>query len=216
MVAKSAGPTQGVTRALAELGHDLREPLAAIVAAASAMETRAFGPLDERYAEHARLIEESARHLLAMADDLLALSGREPRAKTLAPTEPIAEGRRVARLMAPLAAESGVVLRFHATGSSPLARGDDPAFEAVTIRRILINLVANALAHTRADGEVVIEASAAELTVCDTGSGFEASAPEGLGLPIVRRLSNEIGATFAIVPGEGGGTRAVVRFGAAR
>lgn len=214
MVAKSAGPTQGVARALAELGHDLREPLAAIAAAASAMETRAFGALDERYADHARLIGESAQHLLAMADGLLAVAGREPRARALGPTDPFSEVRWAARLMAPLAAEAGVTLRLDASAALPHAGGD--RLDAAAVRRIMINLVANALAHTPAGGEVVIEASPAELAVRDSGSGLEAGGPEGLGLSIVRRLTADIGAMFAIGPVEGGGTRAVVRFGAAR
>ncbi len=50
----------------AELQHELRTPLAAIMGMADAMQIQAFGPLEGVYADYARLIHQAGGHMLEL------------------------------------------------------------------------------------------------------------------------------------------------------
>ena len=99
------------------------------------------------------------------------------------------------------------------------------AFDAVRIREVLENLVANAIRHTPAGGDVSVVLrwpfGEAELSVRDTGSGISAedlplvferyrkspdSSGQGLGLPIAKRLIEAHGGTLEVTSGPGAGT----------
>jgi len=104
---------------------------------------------------------------------------------------------------------------------------DLPSLEAdpAQLRRVLGNLIANALAHTGRDGMVRVEASTSpgsvRLTVRDDGTGMPAdllprvfdrfakgpgSTGSGLGLAIVRDLVEAHGGTVSAESTEGIGT----------
>ena len=56
--------------ALAELQHELRTPLAAIMGMADAMQSQTFGPLEGVYADYARLIQQAGCHMLELIQRL--------------------------------------------------------------------------------------------------------------------------------------------------
>jgi len=56
--------------ALAQLGHDLRTPLTAIIGFADAMRAQTHGPLGERYALYAEMIHQAGLKMLEMVDGL--------------------------------------------------------------------------------------------------------------------------------------------------
>src|SRR5581483_2080080 len=51
---------------LANMSHELRTPLNAIIGFSGVMSDQLFGPLNDKYAEYAKLIGDSGRHLLAI------------------------------------------------------------------------------------------------------------------------------------------------------
>jgi signal transduction histidine kinase len=196
-------------RYLAHLAHELRTPLTAVIGYAEAMSVRTFGPLEERYAEYASIIADAGRHMLALAEDLLA------RARIDAPVDAVpieqfdpAEALAWAlRLLALEADAAGVALQLASPEPAPAMVADRRG-----LTQIVINLVANAIRHTPAGGvvKVALEASAAgkvELTVSDTGSGMApGSQTAGLGLALVRDLVEARGGTIRFGGAPGGGT----------
>ena len=203
---------------LAHLAHELRTPLTAVIGYAEAMRARTFGPLDDRYAEYAEIIGDAGRHMLLLAEDLLARAridepGDGPSVERFDPAAPVAWALR---LMALEAEAAGVSLRS-AFPAAPL--------EMVSNRRALaqmvVNLLANAIRHTPAGGAVSVtlearEESVVELTVSDTGTGMAPGAETaGLGLRLVRELVEGRGGTMGFADAPGGGTVATIRLPAA-
>ena len=182
----------------AALAHELKTPLAVIIGYADAMIERTFGPLDASYVEGARTIQAAARHLQALIESLTAAPHERFDARS-----PVAEGIA----MFALEAQTRGVSLAADLGETPLQAATDP----LALRQILINLVANALAATPKGGEVRVtlgrEGGDLVLTVDDTGPGV--TAPEGLGLGLVRALCAS--GRFDLTSRAGGGARAQAR-----
>jgi two-component system sensor histidine kinase BaeS len=203
---------------LADLAHELRTPLTVIRSQAEAI-ADGVNPADE---EHIVPIVTATRALEALADDLRTLTLAEAGALHLE-REPVDVSVLVNETVEAFRAEAeraGVRLQSRLTGDLPPLDGD-PA----RLRRVLGNLIANALAHTGRDGTVRVEASGSpggvRLTVRDDGSGIPAellprvfdrfvkgpgSAGSGLGLAIVRDVVEAHGGTVSATSTEGLGT----------
>jgi two-component system cell cycle sensor histidine kinase PleC len=200
-------------RYLAHLAHELRTPLTAIIGYAEAMSARTFGPLDERYAEYAEIIGGAGRHMLALAEDLLARA-RVGEPLDVAPAAPCDAAEAVAwalRLMTLEADAAGVALDFAPGPALPTWVGDRGA-----LAQMVVNLVANAIRHTPAGGVVrvtldVRKAGLMELTVSDTGPGLAPGAQTaGMGLRLVRKLVETRSGTVSIGRAPGGGACVVI------
>jgi two-component system sensor histidine kinase BaeS len=203
---------------LADIAHELRTPLTVIRSQAEAI-ADGVNPADET---HLAPIVAATRTLESLADDLRTLTLAE--AGALHPDrEPVDVGPLVNETIEAFRAEAeaaGVRL------DSRLAT-DLPSLEAdpAQLRRVLGNLIANALAHTGRDGMVRVEASTSpgsvRLTVRDDGTGMPAdllprvfdrfakgpgSTGSGLGLAIVRDLVEAHGGTVSAESTEGIGT----------
>ncbi len=195
----------GEAEFLAELGHELRTPLAAMIGFAEGMREEVFGALPETYRRHATLIAAAGRHLESLAADLLAFQPRPP--------EPFD--------LAALVSDTLALLAERARGAEvSLALGSPPSPLMVRaapgqVRQILLNLLANALAATPPRGSIAVAVSAdrtnLRLTVSDTGPGLPAEGTGmGLGLAIVRRLCVAHGGALDLRLGESGGVVASV------
>jgi cell cycle sensor histidine kinase DivJ len=186
----------------------------------------------ERRHEHARLINESGRHLLSVVNGILDMSKMESGTFEITP-EPCAPGEVITSccdILALKAREAGVDLTVHAPRSLPEIVADRRAMS-----QVLINLVSNAIKFTDHGGCVTvtaaIDAAALKLTVEDTGIGigaddlprlgeafFQARASydrrhdgTGLGLSIVKGLVQLHGGTTEIRSKLGVGTCVTVR-----
>jgi len=96
------------------------------------------------------------------------------------------------------------------------------------LRQILINLINNSFKALERGGYVLLTGSRTSegviLTVQDNGSGMDAEKLEavlqgergGIGLSIVRRLTERNGGTFRMESTEGEGTRAILTFGGSK
>ncbi len=163
-------------RFLAAMSHELRTPLNAIIGFTGLLLMKLQGPLNEAQERQLGLVRSSARHLLAIINDLLDLSriesGRmEPNVKPVNAAEILEE---VAQTLHPLAAERNLQLEV-------VAR--QPAVTLETDRRllsqILINLASNAVKFTQQGGVFLsLEAygtngrTAVRFVVKDTGIGI--------------------------------------------
>lgn len=219
---------------LANMSHELRTPLNSVIGFADMLRTQMLGPVgNPKYIEYAGDIIASGTHLLEVINDILDLSKIE--AGELAIDDNIIDvGDLVdgcVRMIRPRAARARIRLTIDAPNAPVALRGD-----ALRIKQILLNLLSNAVKFTPADGKVAVrvglDGGAVVLTVHDTGIGI---APEdiprilepfgqvessltrghegtGLGLTLVKRLTEKHGGSLAIASAPGAGTTVTVRF----
>jgi two-component system sensor histidine kinase BaeS len=203
---------------LADITHELRTPLTVIRSQAEAI-ADGVNPPDE---EHIAPIVAATHALESLADDLRTLSLSE--AGALHPDrEPVDIDLLVNETIEAFRAEAATLcvrLDCRLAPDLPVLSAD-PA----QLRRVLGNLIANALAHTAKGGTVGVEAGptpgGVRITVRDDGEGippellprvFErfikgaSSTGSGLGLAIVRDLVEAHGGTVAAESTVGVGT----------
>lgn len=227
------------TEFLAHMSHELRTPLNSIIGFSDMLLSEVYGPLGvSRYWEYARDINESGRHLLDIINDILDVAKIE--AGTLdiaAETIDVAQTvRNCLTMMRERAARAGVLL----DGTVPF---DLPSLsaDARRMRQILLNLLSNAIKFTKPHGQVeVVAALDAEgriaFQVKDDGIGIAPADIEkvlqpfgqvrqgasrthegtGLGLALVKSLTELHGGTLSIDSTLGLGTTVTVRFPAER
>ena len=195
----------------ADVAHELRTPLAILQGRIEGMLDGVY-PRDE---SHLTELLDETRHLSRLVEDLGTLAHAEAGALELR-RETVDLGDLVRDVTASLPRPVAVAVP-----------NDLPAVEAdpVRIRQVLLNLLANALRHTPADGTVVVEIQPGPqrilIRVRDTGSGiapedlprvFErfqkgsGSGGSGLGLAIARKLVLAHGGDIGIESAPGQGT----------
>jgi signal transduction histidine kinase len=207
---------------LADVAHELRTPL-------SIIRGQAEGIADGIYpgdAAHLAPIIDATQTLDRLVEDLRTLALSEAGSLELA-REPVEIAVLINESVASFAAQAeakGLALRQEVSGTVPAIDADP-----VRIRSVLINLLANAVAHTPAGGQVTVSAQRAgdsvEIAVMDTGEGIApellprifdrfvkgpASRGTGLGLAIARDLVRAHGGTISAESRSGSGT--TIRF----
>jgi PAS domain S-box-containing protein len=211
---------------LATMSHELRTPLNSILGFTGIILQGLAGPLNSEQEKQLGMVQGSARHLLALINDVLDLSKIEAGQLAIQSTsfEIGASIERVAGLVTPLADKKGLTLRIVAPASIGAMEGDQRRVE-----QILINLLNNAIKFTER-GEVTLaievvyarEAARDEsraqvrIQVSDTGIGIREEdlcklflpfrqidsglqrqhEGTGLGLVICRRLTDLLGGTI--------------------
>lgn len=165
---------QSRIRLMADLAHQLRTPLASIEATVSAIADHVL-PADD--ATLATLTDQS-RRLSRLIDDLASVSRAEERAFHLAISsiDAVTVARAATTAAAPSFARAGVAL--HGPDGPPVQVLADPD----RLGEVLAELLANSLRHCRAGGHVTVTAArrgrTADITVFDTGSGFDPAQAE--------------------------------------
>ncbi len=178
---------------VATVAHEFRTPLTSLRMAIHLCVEEAAGPLTEKQADLLLAARQDCERLQGIVDDLLDLSR--------------IQGGRMELLRHPVPArallEEAVEASRDAAGAAGLRlsiRGaveDEVAADAERVGLVLSNLIANAIRHTGAGGEVVLEASRSgdrvRFEVRDTGEG------------IPREYLERIFERFFRVPGRGAG-----------
>ena len=207
---------------IALMSHELRTPLNAVIGFAEIIADGLFGPPGHpKYREYARDIAGAGKSLHAKIDDILEFAnveaGRFPlRAQAIELAEAVGasieeqQGRAFSRRIS-------LSLAF---GEPGRVRADPRA-----LRRILSNLLSNALTYTAEGGivraDVRFEEGAGILTLSDSGAGFSPGEAKrlgkpfepfdragtvtgaGLGLAIAMELARRMGGAMRLA-GEGG------------
>ena len=200
---------------MADVAHELRTPLAILQGRIEGLLDGVY-PRDETHL--AELLEET-RHLSRLVEDLGTLAHAEAGALEL---------RKEAVDLGDLIRDVAAALPRPIVVEVP---AELPALEVdpVRIRQVLLNLLANALRHTPAEGVISIAVEARPqrmlIRVRDSGSGiapeelprlFERFQKEsdsrgsGLGLPIARKLVLAHGGDIGIESAVGEGTEVTV------
>jgi PAS domain S-box-containing protein len=171
---------------LANIGHEIRTPLAAITGFVDlALEG---GPV-KKVNEYLQVIRRNSKHLLALIDDMLDLSKIEMgqvdiRMESFLLQEEI---ENVLSSVRHLAENKGIELQVRYQSSIPETVKSDPR----KLRQILINLINNAIKHTDVGGvfidvnvDVVTEgAGILSIVVADTGKGIDLGVQKNLFKP---------------------------------
>ncbi|MCE9521106.1 MAG: PAS domain-containing protein [Alphaproteobacteria bacterium] len=220
------------SRFLANMSHELRTPLNAIIGFSDILGREMFGPLGgERYVEYARLINESGGLLLDLINDLLDMSKIEAGKFELHYEDFLVEEaiKSALQLVERRADEQGIAIAMLVSPEQLRLRADARAF-----KQILLNLLSNATKFTNKGGKITVEAAQSGdsfvLSVRDTGIGISADVlprlarpfeqatndpsrthgGSGLGLALVKSLTQLHGGEFAIKSQEGHGTEVTV------
>jgi signal transduction histidine kinase len=222
----------GAAAMLADLSHEMRTPLNAVIGFAETIERQTFGPIGHpNYAQYAEHIRMAGRHLLDLVNVVLDLSRVEADRYRLTRVDldPGAVARECAGLMSQAAEAAGLRLNLQIAESLPTCRLD-----ARALRQILINLLSNAVKFT-SDGEISLSVVARDgeivFVVKDDGVGMSAEALDkigqrftsaqgagvrgqggsGLGLSLAISLAELHGGAIDLASAPGEGLRAEVR-----
>jgi signal transduction histidine kinase len=156
-------------RILADLGHEMRTPLATIEGYLDAVEDGVHVP-DEDAVD---VLRTQTRRLRRLAEDINAVSTAEEPGHQLR-REPIDVADLIAEAVAGVGsryAQRGVDLRHHTDAEVPAVNSDRER-----LMQVLTNLLDNALRHTPPRGQVSINAQPArdgvQIVITDTGSGI--------------------------------------------
>lgn len=153
--------------------HDLKTPLTSMLATLEMLRDGDFGAIADRPALALSDVEGKAEDLLGLIEDLLDVSRMEEQSLALQP-EPIAPAALMAEML------FDWKLRFHqeqTTARTDVA-DDAPVFSAdkTLIKRVLTNLVQNAVTHSPVPVELTLGArrdpAGIVLSVADTGPGI--------------------------------------------
>jgi PAS domain S-box-containing protein len=163
---------------LAHIGHELRTPLTAIIGFTGTLLMRLPGPLTGEQAQQLTTVQSSARHLLALIDDVLQVSTIDARGLDLhlEPVTVMSVIEEAVAILRPQAEAKGLTLTVQGPDGPPLTAWAERA----ALGQTLVNLVGNAIKFT-ARGEVRVEAHGVPIEglplvaidVVDTGVGIE-------------------------------------------
>jgi len=215
---------------MAHMSHELRTPLNAVIGFSDIVAGEMFGPCGHpKYREYARDIGEAGRNLHAKIGDILEFANIE------AGRFPLSEEAVDLAGQAAACVEEQQGRAFSRRISLSLAFGEPGLVRADTkaVRRILTNLLANALTYTAEGGivraDVRFEEGAGVLTLSDSGAGFTAGEAAlagrpfqrfdragtvtgaGLGLAIAMELVRRMGGAMRLAGGGGNGAVMEVR-----
>lgn len=205
-------------RFVGDASHELRTPLSRIKLVSSAALTQQASQSEMTQA--LATIDKSADAMARLVEGLLQLARAEAGALALA-SEPLDLEVVVAEAIASLGSD----VRVSVSGAG---RG---LGDADAVKRIVVNLLGNALRHTPVEGAIEVKVQDGEIVVRDEGEGIpdvdvarvkerfyradpsrtKASGGAGLGLSICDSLVRAMGGSLGIESEQGKGTTVTVR-----
>lgn len=214
---------------LSQASHELRTPLNAVLGFSQLLAHDPKRPLDETQQARLKHIDEAAKHLLVLIEDMMTLSRVEVNALTVQAL-PLQAGpllRRVVAQAQPAAEAAGVALELGMSDDEdhtlPLVQADP-----IRLEQVLHNLISNAIKYNRRGGWVKVRASSAargfRIEVQDNGIGLspeqraqlfqpfnrlgrEEQPGHGIGLVICKQLMERMGGRILVDSETGQGSR---------
>lgn len=209
-------------RLVANLSHELRNPLSAVLGFSELLRDGRVGSISERQREHLQIIHASADHILTLSDELLEMARIEAGRVRLAPEplEPSELAGACVSSLATLAAARDVQVDLDPRPVGLVVL--DPA----RLRQVILNYLSNAIKFTPPGGRIGVTLARADgrlqVSVSDTGPGIEAADQArvfdeffqvpgsecqgtGLGLAVTRSIVAAQGGEVGVrsVPGSG-------------
>lgn len=201
------------TSFLSNMSHEFRTPLNSMLALTRMLLDRMDGELNAEQDQQIRFIQQSARELADMVDDLLDLAKVEAGRLEIRPRrfEVVELFGALRGMLKPLLADSSLNLVFDAADNLPTLYTDEQK-----VSQVLRNFISNAIKFTPR-GEVRVSAvsigDGVQFSVADTGIGISESDQRiifeefaqvdsamqrkvkgtGLGLPLSRKLAELLG-----------------------
>ncbi|MFO7631732.1 MAG: histidine kinase N-terminal 7TM domain-containing protein [Caldilinea sp.] len=218
---------------LSTMSHELRTPLSSVIGLAEALQSEAYGSLNERQQHSLETIVQSSGRLAKLLKDVLDLSRLEAGAVELnRETTAIDELCRGALSAVHAMRTQDAPPLLYAIQPADLTMAVDPR----RLRQILIHLLSNAIKFTPADHRIGLEVMAdpeqgiAHFAVWDEGIGIEQERQYqlfrpfaqldsglarryegmGIGLAIVRHIADLHGGQVTVVSEPGKGSRFTV------
>ena len=212
---------------LASMSHELRTPLNAIIGFSDLLAEQTAGPLSSKQQRFVSHIQQGARHLLALINDILDLSKVEAgRLELNRENVPVATAlAEVLVSIRPAAAAKDIAVH------SSIGPDVTVFADRIRFKQILVNLLGNAVKFTPEGGRIWVEAAERRgrltVSVSDTGLGISIEEQEaifdafhqagattkgikegtGLGLAITKRLVEEHGGRIWVESEPGKGAR---------
>jgi len=162
------------------LVHDLRNPLGSLLAGLEVMGS--IGDTRSLPGDFLSATRGSGEALLRMINEILDVSRSETEGLALTPVslQPATLVAKACRQIEHLARLKQIALQRELAPGLPTLQGD-----AEKLQRVLVNLLTNAIQHTRGGGQVTVRAEpghgdTVRLTVSDTGHGISREAIGGL------------------------------------
>ncbi|MEW6447231.1 MAG: ATP-binding protein [Bacillota bacterium] len=217
---------------LATVSHELRTPLNTIIGFSDVLLSDTVPNMPEKAKEYIQDIMESGEHLLALINDILDLAKIEAGKEVLHLEEIPVENflRSILILFREKAAKHGIQLELVVNGVT------EWLLDGRKFKQILFNLLSNALKFTPDGGKVKVEALKVDnvlaVSVCDNGIGIRREdmprlfkpfeqldsslarpyPGTGLGLAMVKKLTELHGGTVSVESEPGKGSCFTIRF----
>ena len=205
------------------LSHDLRTPLSVVRSEVELLKERAEERADLASAPAYERIADNVNSVVDLLDQLLELARLESKAAPCVPErcDVVAAARQVAARMQPGRSDLRIIVRAETAGRDAVV---DAFVDPSHLRRVLVNLVSNALRQIQPLGgevEIVVGAvpgGGASVDVSDSGPGIapelrahlferfasfsrQGSTASGIGLALARELAQLNGGTLDVLDG---------------
>ena len=221
------------SKLLAQVSHEFRTPLNALIGFSEMMLDERFGPVENpRYRDYLENIHHGAHLLLSLSNDLLDISRIEAGALDLQESDVNLNAviRRSINLVRPQAKNQSIKIRGRLPEPGLCVRADERSVE-----QMLLNLLSNAIKYSRPGTYIDLDSwspspDVLQVTITDRGAGMAEKDIElamqpykrvgadknidgvGLGLPLVKTLAEANRVEFQITSTPGRGTAVHLSF----